>query len=186
MPQLYLITPPIHTAREIFDKLEPLTRELPVAAVRLVLAPGFDGPSVVKELKEITQNRDVALLVEDNIDLAIAAKADGVHLTTFFSVAEARRRLGDEANIGVNCMASRHMAMEAGHNGADYVAFGPAEAPEVIEIIQWWSETAALPCLAEGAHTELAARRAAEAGAGFISFTLDEADPATLGWLANK
>ena len=40
------------------------------------------------------------------------------------SVAEARALLGPQAQIGVTCHDSRHLAMDAGEAGADYVAFG--------------------------------------------------------------
>lgn len=185
MTEIYLITPPVHRAADIFKPLDQLIQKLPVAAVRLRLAAGFDGPSVVTGLKEITQNRDVALLIEDDIDFALRTGADGVHLTTFLRVKEARRAMGEEANIGAECFASRHAAMEAGEAGADYVSFSPANAPEVVECIKWWTEMSAMPCVAEGAADELAARRAIEAGADFLALPMDGLDPETLGWLVN-
>ncbi len=186
MSQLYIITPPVLKLSDIRDELDLLTRTLPVGAVRLRLAPGFDGPSLVGGLQEVVQNREVALLVEDDIDFAIKSGADGVHLFNYVRVHEARARLGDEANVGANCMASRHAAMEAGEAGADYVAFSPADAPEVIELIGWWSEMTNLPCVAEGIKDELTARRVVEAGADFVAFTMGGTDPAAFGWLANR
>lgn len=185
MSELYIITPPVLKVADIHKELDLLTRTLPVAVVRLRLAKGFDGPSLVSGLQEIVQNRDIALLVEDDLEFAARAGADGVHLTNPVRVAEARRLLGDDANIGAHCFASRHMAMEAGEAGADYVAFSPANAPEVIELIGWWTDMTNLPCVAEGVADELTARRVMEAGADFIAFTLGEADPAALGVVAN-
>jgi len=186
MAGIYLITPPIHRAADIFKPLDLLTLNLPVMAVRLRLAAGFDGPSVVDGLREITQNRNVALLIEDDIDFALKTKADGVHLSSFLRIKEARRVLGEEANIGAECYASRHAAMEAGEAGADYVSFSPASAPEALECITFWTEMAAMPCVAEGATDELSVRRAVEAGADFIAFPLENATPEALEWLVNK
>lgn len=186
MSELYIITPPVLTLADIKTELDLLTRTLPVGAVRLRLAPGFDGPSIVKGLEEVVQNREVALLVEDDLDFALRSGADGVHLTNPVRVSEARQRLGGDANIGAHCFASRHMAMEAGEAGADYVSFSPSDAPEVIELIDWWSEMTNLPCVAEGVRDELTARRVVEAGADFIAFTMNETDPAAFGWLANR
>lgn len=186
MSHLYIITPPVQKLADIMTELDLLTRTLPVAAVRLRLAPGFEGPSLVKGLVEVVQNREVALLVEDDLDFAVASGADGIHLSNYIRVGEARRRMGEDYNIGANCMASRHAAMEAGEAGADYVSFSPASAPEVIELIGWWSEMTNLPCLAEGVQDELTARRVAEAGADFVAFTMGEADPAAFAWLANR
>jgi len=109
-----------------------------------------------------------------------------VHLNNYVKVAEARAKLGDEASIGAHCYASRHAAMEAGEMGADYVAFSPASAPEVVELIGWWTEATVLPSIAEGVTDELTARRIAEAGADFISFETDKADAEALVWLANQ
>jgi len=186
MAELYLITPPVHKAEDILKTLDLLTQQLPVAAVRLRLAAGFDGPSVVSGLREITQHRNVALLIEDDIDFALKTKADGVHLASFLRVREARRVLGEEASIGADCYASTHAAMEAGEAGADYVTFSPATAPEAIQCIEWWSEMSAMPSVAEGTTDEVTARRAIEAGADFLALPMDGLDINALSWLVNK
>ena len=183
---LYLITPPVQRLEEILSPLEVMTRTVAVAAVRLRLAPGYEGPSLVRGLREVVQNRDVALLVEDDIAFAQKAEADGVHLTNYLMVAQARQMLGEEANIGANCFASRHAAMEAGEAGADYVSFFPSSAPEVVELIEWWSEMTTLACIAEEVNDALVARRVIEAGADFVSLPLVGADPDALSWVAGQ
>lgn len=182
---LYIITPPVAEAKEIFTALDLLTRTVPVSVVRLCLAPGF-GPHLVSDLRGIVQNRDVALLIEDDIEYAARSGADGVHLTNHLNVRYARERLGKDASIGAYCYASRHAAMEAGEQGADYVAFGPGRAPEVAELTAWWSELSTLPVVIEGATDEVSARRVMEAGADFLAFPLEGADPASFAWLVNR
>ncbi|MEX0731382.1 MAG: thiamine phosphate synthase [Aquisalimonadaceae bacterium] len=64
-------------------------------------------------------------IVNDDIDLAAACGAGGVHLgRDDVSIAEARRRLGNEAMIGVSCYASLERAGQMQEAGADYLAFG--------------------------------------------------------------
>ncbi|RZM20113.1 MAG: thiamine phosphate synthase, partial [Sphingomonas sp.] len=77
------------------------------------------------ELRAICAERDVAFIVNDDIGLAKRLDADGVHLgQDDGDPREARAQLGPNAQIGVSCHGSRHLAMEAGEAGADYVAFG--------------------------------------------------------------
>ncbi len=69
--------------------------------------------------------REVAFIITDSIALARRLGADGVHLGQLDGdPRDARRILGPAAQIGITCHDSRHLAMEAGEAGADYVAFG--------------------------------------------------------------
>ncbi|MFQ3596383.1 MAG: thiamine phosphate synthase, partial [Sphingomonadaceae bacterium] len=106
------------------------------------------------------------------------AGADGVHLgQTDGSVAEARRLLGRQAQIGVTCHGSRHLAMEAGEAGANYVAFGAffetgtkaVEHRATPEILSWWTALSPIPCVAIGGITPENCRPLVEAGADFLA-----------------
>ena len=67
---------------------------------------------------------DALLIVNDDVDLAVAVNADGVHLGKNDShIAAARRKIGDKI-IGVSCYNKLELAIEAERQGADYVAFG--------------------------------------------------------------
>ena len=92
---------------------------------------------------------------------------------------EARDALGMQAQIGVTCHASRHLAMEAGDAGADYVAFGAfyesstkdkgdAERPTP-EILEWWSQIFELPSVAIGGITPENCEPLIAAGADFLA-----------------
>lgn len=64
-------------------------------------------------------------LVNDDVQLALAAGADGVHLgRTDMPVTTARQLLGENAVIGATCHNSLELATAAVAAGADYVAFG--------------------------------------------------------------
>ena len=94
----------------------------------------------------------------------------------------ARALLGDQKVIGVSCHDSSHLAMEAGENGADYVAFGAffptkSKSPEKLakygtpkpEIIEWWSTYTTVPCVAIGGMTPQNCAPFVAAGADFIA-----------------
>ncbi len=71
-------------------------------------------------------------IVNDDVDLAQAVAADGVHLGgEDGSIAEARRRLGPAAVIGASCYDRLDAAERAAADGADYVAFGSVFASPV-------------------------------------------------------
>lgn len=73
----------------------------------------------------VTRGSATKLLINDRSDIAAAAGADGVHLTTHSLPTDVvRRTFGDEFLIGV----STHSAEEASiarRSGADFVVFGP-------------------------------------------------------------
>lgn len=129
-------------------------------------------------LQAICAERDVAFIVNDSIALAKRLKADGVHLGQGDGEPkDAREQLGREAQIGVTCHASKHLAMEAGERGADYVAFGaffPSGTKETEhrpepEILEWWSTLFEIPCVAIGGITSDNCRALVDAGADFLA-----------------
>ena len=129
-------------------------------------------------LQAVCAERDVAFIVNDSIALAKRLGADGVHLgQSDGTVAEARDELGREAQIGVTCHASRHLAIEAGEAGADYVAFGAfhpsqtknTEHRATPDLLEWWQAMVEIPCVAIGGITPDNARALADAGADFLA-----------------
>lgn len=76
-------------------------------------------------LRELTRRYAALLIVNDDVDLACAVRADGVHLGhDDLDLAAARTRLGPDALIGASCYADLARALAAARAGADYVAFG--------------------------------------------------------------
>ncbi|HEY0084623.1 MAG TPA: thiamine phosphate synthase, partial [Allosphingosinicella sp.] len=110
--------------------------------------------------------------------LAKRLGADGVHLGQGDGdPKDARALLGPSAQIGVTCHDSRHLAMEAGEAGADYVAFGaffPTTTKETDHrpdpsILSWWSTLFQMPCVAIGGITPENGRALVDAGADFLA-----------------
>ena len=76
-------------------------------------------------LLAVCQSFQVPLIINDDVELAFAIGADGVHLgKDDGSIAQARHRLGKQAIIGVSCYNAVERASEAQALGASYVAFG--------------------------------------------------------------
>lgn len=177
--QLYLISPPV-IGPDFADRLKAALDAAPVAAFQLRLK-GLDDHAIARAaepLQKICADHDTAFIVNDSISLAKRLGADGVHLgQEDGDPREARQVLGKDVQIGVTCHNSRHLAMEAGEAGADYVAFGAfyptgTKAVEHFadpEILSWWSTLFPLPCVAIGGITPQNAAPLVAAGADFIA-----------------
>ncbi|MEZ5935475.1 MAG: thiamine phosphate synthase [Alphaproteobacteria bacterium] len=121
-----------------------------VAALRpagLIVRAGWD-----RGLLDVVRGHGIALLAEDDVDLA--AELDGLHLSNSSRVPDMRAALDrTKANrliLGVDVGLSRHDAMVAGEEGADYVAFGQhgqSADEKVLDLISWWREVTVMPCL---------------------------------------
>lgn len=77
------------------------------------------------ELRALCTRHQATCIINDDIELARAVDADGVHLGKDDArLADARRVLGDDAIIGISCYDDISIAVAAEKNSADYVAFG--------------------------------------------------------------
>lgn len=179
-PGLYLISPAQIDLDSFSSELEGALMGGPVAAFQLRLKDCDDSEFIkaAHALKPILEAHDVALVINDHADIAKQVGADAVHLgQQDGSVKEARKLLGFDIAIGVTCHGSRHLAMTAGDQGADYVAFGafhPSQTkipPEMadIDILNWWTALSELPCVAIGGITVENCRPILEAGADMIA-----------------
>jgi thiamine-phosphate pyrophosphorylase len=81
--------------------------------------------SEAEALLALCREHHVPLIINDDISLANAIGADGVHLgETDEGIAQARATLGPNAIIGVSCYDSLDRAQRMAKQGASYVAFG--------------------------------------------------------------
>jgi len=160
-PQIYLITPSEFDLSTFPDTLARCLDATAVACVRLALG-STDEDKVIRAsdaLRMVTQERDVALVIDSHVQLVERLGLDGVHLTDAArSVLKVRKELGEDAIVGAYCGNSSHEGMTAGELGADYVSFGPVgqtvlgdaeQAP--LDLFQWWSQMIEVPVVAEGA-----------------------------------
>jgi thiamine-phosphate pyrophosphorylase len=177
--QLYLVSPP-DVGGDFPDRLAAALEGGPVAAFQFrVKGVGqHEAARLAEPLQRLCAAREVAFIVNDDMALAKRLGADGVHLGQGDGdPREARALLGPGAQIGVTCHDSRHLAMEAGEAGADYVAFGaffPTATKEVRHhpepaILSWWATLFEIPCVAIGGITPANGRALVEAGADFLA-----------------
>ena len=177
--QLYLVSP-LDVGGGFPDRLARALDAGPVAAFqfRVKDVDQHAAAALAEPLQRLCADRDVAFIVNDSVALARRLGADGVHLgQDDGDPREARAALGPTAQIGVTCHDSRHLAMEAGEGGADYVAFGsffPTTTKQVRHraepvLLSWWSALFELPCVAIGGVTPANAPPLVAAGADFVA-----------------
>ncbi len=204
--RLYLISPPAIDLPRFCDSLKNAFSGGDVGSFQLRLKNASDDEILraAEALIPICREHEAAFILNDSPELAKKCGADGVHLgqDDFLSspspsqgeggvrvekekkktLAQIRKLIGNDAVIGVSCHDSRHLAMVAGEEGADYVAFGAfypttsksAEAlakygtPD-IDILNWWQTYMVLPCVAIGGINPLNCLPLVRAGADFIA-----------------
>jgi thiamine-phosphate pyrophosphorylase len=178
--RIYLVTPPALDLATFPDLLAAALDAGDVAAVQLRLKDIADDAlrRAIDALRPVAQSRDIAFLLNDRPDLAAATGCDGAHVgQSDMAARDARRILGPDRMLGVSCQASRDLAMAAGEDGADYVAFGaffPTETKAATaradpDLLEWWSELMELPCVAIGGITAENCAPLVQAGADFLA-----------------
>ena len=177
--RLYLITPPALDPLPFRDRLAAALDAGDVAAVQLRLKDAGDDAirRAIETLRPVAQDRSVAFLLNDRPDLAVAHGCDGAHVGQTDTPARDARKILGKLTMGVTCHASRDLAMQAGDDGADYVAFGAffltatkeTTAQADPELLRWWSELMELPCVAIGGITAENCAPLVAAGADFLA-----------------
>jgi thiamine-phosphate pyrophosphorylase len=177
--RLYLISPPRIAPGDFAGVLKGALKGGDVASFQLRLKGVSDDEirRATDVLRPIVQANGTAFILNDRPDLAAELGCDGVHVgQEDASYAEARKLLPGGI-VGVTCHDSRHLAMDAGEAGADYVAFGaffPTQTKEPktraeVELLRWWAEMMVVPCVAIGGITVANAPALVEAGGDFLA-----------------
>ena len=177
--ELYLVSP--QEVGGLFpDRLKAAFGGGPVAAFQLRVKDvgEHELARLADPLQRICDDHDVAFIVNDSVALAKRIGADGVHLgQSDGDLREARAILGPSVQIGRTCHDSRHLAMQAGEDGADYVAFGafyetttkPSHYRPQPQILSWWAALFEVPCVAIGGITPANVAPLVAAGADFAA-----------------
>ena len=143
------------------DKSGDATRRLAEATALVAACHGYGVP----------------LIVNDDVELAVAAGADGVHVgENDQSVGAARARLGPHAIVGASCYDSLTRARELAAAGASYLAFGAffpsptkPHARRALPALLRDARSLGVPLVAIGGITPDNARPLIDAGADFIA-----------------
>ena len=178
--RIYLITPERFELRPFADLLAAALDAGDVAAVQLRIKDVGDDvwKRTIDLLRPVTQARNVAFLLNDRADLVVPTGCDGAHVgQDDMPARDARRSMGPDLTLGVTCKGSRGLAMQAGEDGADYVAFGaffPSATKQVTnqvdpEILRWWTELMEIPSCAIGGITAENCGPLVRAGTDFLA-----------------
>jgi thiamine-phosphate pyrophosphorylase len=175
-PRLYVVTPPIDDAVAFSRELSLALGAANIAAVLLRLSPSDERTQInrLKALAPVVQDKGVALVVDGHADIVAHGGADGAHLTGIDMFMSALGTLKPARIAGCAGLASRHDAMTAAEQGADYVMFGDVQGGHrpsfeaIVERITWWAEVFEVPCVAMAESLDEVGPLAA-AGADFVA-----------------
>ncbi len=196
--RLYAITPPQINLSEFTTILQQALSGGDIACLQIRLKNTDINKikQAVRELMPICHAYETAVIVNDNPELAAELNTDGVHLgqedlqkladeyvkNPQDIIAYIKEHIGPDKILGITCHASSHLAMEAGEQGADYVAFGafyptnskPQEKLDKwgtpsIELLRNWAEFSVIPSVAIGGITASNCAELVQAGADFIA-----------------
>ena len=124
-PQIYLV---LDAQVASYDRLFEILKESVIVGIDVVQLRDKVGTSrdVLNFSRRIQKylRRRIPFIINDRIDLACAAQADGVHLgQEDLPIEVARKILGKKAIVGISCQTMAH-AVKAQRAGADYIGFG--------------------------------------------------------------
>lgn len=123
---LYAITPDEPSTDILVRKLDQALRG---GATAVQYRNKTAGPELrfeqARALAVLCREADVPFIINDDLALALALDADGVHLgANDGDLTDARLRLGQGKLLGASCYNRMELADAAVHAGADYLAFG--------------------------------------------------------------
>ena len=178
--KLYLITPPKFDPKPFLERVKGVFDAGPVACMQLRLKNVEDDSikMAAEMLLPVCHSYETPLIMNDRPDLAIITGCDGVHIGQEDTDYETTRiTVGQDRIIGVTCKNSRHLAIEAVENGAEYVAFGAffktntkeVTTPAELETVRWWNEMTTVPSVVIGGITIENCQPLISAGADFLA-----------------
>lgn len=143
----------------------------------IVTADSADQSALAEAVVPLAQARNVAAIIQNDVETAMRTQADGVHVDdreADFAALAAALRPGKIAGAGG--LTSRHAAMQAGEADPDYVFFsrldGDTEATifdKTLSLAEWWAALFELPAIVMGGSTLDSVRQARGAGIEFVA-----------------
>lgn len=189
--RLYLVTDRRQVERDLVDVVgECVAAGLPAVQLREKDLGAGEMLALARRLREVTKPPGARLVVNDRVDVALAAAADGVQRTsTSMAIADMRALAGGRLRIGASVHALDE-ALAADAAGADWIVFGPVYdtpskqafgAPQGVQKLVAVTKAVRTPVIAIGGVTPERVRELRDAGAagvGVISAILAAPSPA--------
>jgi thiamine-phosphate pyrophosphorylase len=190
--RIVLVVPP---EPALDDLLRRLDAALGAGDVASLIVPAIDGDPAESQRRAeaivgLAHTRGVAVVLADELRVAMPAGADGVHVD---GGREALADLVDRAQsrvmVGAGGAKTRHDALELGELQPDYLFFGrfghdlkPDAHPRNLSLGQWWSEMTQIPCIVQAGSDLASVDAVAATGADFVALGAaifgDGVDPA--------
>ena len=175
---LYAITPAIADTALLVRRVEEALAG--GAAALQYRAKDLDAGAALdkaRRLADLCRAAGVPFIVNDSVELAVAARADGVHVGRDDADPRAARRALPAGLIGVSCYADPARARAAAAAGADYVAVGsiypsttkPGAVHAPLDLVGRMRDDSGLPVVAIGGITPANAAAVIAAGADMVA-----------------
>lgn len=138
-PRLFLVAPANAASDRVLACALAAAKEGDVASIVV-------GDAILADVVRPLQEKGIAVMRAS--DHGETRGADGVQIPDAGLVKEVRKQLGFQLILGCFCGTSRHAAMQAGEDGADYVALSQAGRAVGEPLVAWWSALFEIPCVA--------------------------------------
>ncbi len=180
MAQIYLISPPQIELKDFSLNLDKALKTglVPVFQLRLKNYSPLEIKNFSQEIKKICDNNNCLFLLNDFYEVALEIGASGVHVgIDDKKISQIRQNSPKNFVIGASCYDSKHLAMEACEQGADYISFGAffetktkiSRGKPTFEILNWASEILNFPIVAIGGINDKNCGELVKNGADFLA-----------------
>jgi len=164
MTKIYLISPPQIEIDKFSESLKNALSSNRISVFQLRLKDYSQDiiKKYCKEIKKICDDYNCPLILNDFHEIALELGLAGVHVGVDDKKIDIiRKNSPQNFIIGASCYDSRHLAMQAGECGADYISFGAfftsktkqSRGKPSIELLQWAIEMLNLPIVGIGGIT---------------------------------
>lgn len=140
-----------------------ITKEMIKAGIKIIQyreknKQKLDKLKDCQAIRKITKENEITFIVNDDIDIALAVKADGIHIGQEDIPIEIVKSIAGNMIIGLSTH-NKNQALEAVEKGADYLGVGPifntstkknVEKSDGLSFLKWVSENISIPYVAIG------------------------------------
>lgn len=177
--QIYLVTPR-HIDPDTFPaQLQQAMEGGEIAALLIDCDAQHDSElqKITQTITPMAQKNDIAVVLRGDSRIAGRCKCDGLHLDGDLTTLEAGiEDYSERFMLGAEGSNKRHVAMEIGETGIDYIMFGRLDAPtseeiheKSLAIADWWSTLFEVPAVVIGGSDLDSCTNAGKAGIEFIA-----------------